>query len=163
MKHAKILLTATMISVMLSMGSSKALALFENYGSIVPNSDVAQAFEKYQADPNLIYYFSGSDSGPRSIIGVNKAYTLDNTFWKKCVTQEIFKKHVSSMQFWATSRTNSSLSGFVILDNMGVPIGTWYSRLRTPTFVRIKTDKSVYIPTPYWNHRSGSFYSPHED
>ena len=147
MKNAKIFLMATAISLMLSMGGSKALAWFEGYGSIVPNSDVAGAYESYRADPDLVYYFSGpSNEQPDAIIGINKAYTLDSSLWKKItITPVVFKNLVSGMQSTA-SEASQFLHGFAILDDKGMPIGTWYSPLRAPTFVRMAGGKTVDIP-----------------
>ncbi len=145
MKKTKYILMAAVISAMLSLGSFPAAA---GYGSFVPNSDVTQAFENYQADPDLNYYHSGSDSGPNAIIGVNKAYTLDNTRWKKCTSSAGLKNHVSATQSKAY-RAKTSLYGFAIRDDMGMNIGVWYSPLDTPTFVRRVSEKAVDIHTPY--------------
>ena len=148
MKNAKIFLMVSAISLMLFMGGSKAQAWLADYGSIVPSSDVTQTYESCQIDPDLVYYFCGSDERPDVIIGVNKNYTLDSTLWRKTmITPVIFKNLVSGMQSLA-SETSTLLHGFTILDNMGVPIGTWYSPLQTPTFVRMAGEKIVDIQTP---------------
>lgn len=83
MKTTKIILMVTVISVMLSMGGSKAMAQLKGYGSIIPNNDVTQVFKNKQVNPDLDYYFSGREGGPDVIIGVNKAYTLDSTLWNQ--------------------------------------------------------------------------------
>ena len=158
MKNAKIFLMVTAISLMLSMGGSKALA-WEGYGSIVPSSEVTEAYESYRADPDLVYYFSGPAGSPDAIIGVNKAYTLDSTLWQDITitTPADFKTLVSGTQFLA-SELFQSLHGFAILDDVGTAIGTWYSPLETPTFVRTAGGKTVDIHTPYDSGRMSTYY-----
>ena len=125
------------------------MAWFEGYGSIVPSSEVAEAYESYRADPDLVYYFSGpSDERPDAIIGVNKAYILDSSLWKKItITPVVFKNLVSGMQSVA-AEASWLLHGFAILDDKGVPIGTWYSPLQTPIFVRMAGGITVDISAP---------------
>lgn len=136
----------SVISAVLALGTFPALAA-GGYGSIVPNGAVTQAFEKNQADPNLIYYHSGSSIWPDAIIGVNKAYTLDSTLWQKCVSEASLKNHITGMKFGAdVARRN--LQGYSILDDMGMKIGVWYSMPNTPTFVRRESEKAIDIHTP---------------
>lgn len=143
----KKMIMIAVISAILALGTFPALAA-GGYGSIVPNGEATQAFEKNQADPNLIYYHSGSDVWPDAIIGVNKAYTLDSTLWHKCATQTVLKNHIIGMRFGAdVARRN--LLGFSILDDMGMKIGVWYSMPNTPTFVRRESEKAIDIHTPY--------------
>ncbi len=150
MRKAKYCFVAAAVSVMLAAGSLPARAAV--YGSIVPRGDVTRAFERNQEDPNLVYYHSGSGSGPDAIIGVDKAYTLDNDLWQKCTTEEMLKNHVSGMQSLASGK-KIPLFGFAILDERGKKIGVWYSTLSSPTFVRRESDKAVDIHTPYDDHR----------
>ncbi len=147
MKKARICLMVAVISVMLSMGGSKALALFAGYGSIVPRSDVTKAFDSYQIDPDLNYYFSGSDVWPDAIIGVHKDYTLDSTFWKKIeTTPGVFKNLVFGMK----SRPDkaSDPDGYAALDDKGKQIGVWYSYFGVMTYIKMENEKTVFISTP---------------
>ncbi len=67
--------------------------MFKNWGSIKPDTDATNDFEKFQINANLNYYISGSDVYPTSILGLNKAYTLDTDLWKKIdMTPEIFSQ-----------------------------------------------------------------------
>ena len=154
MKNARIFLMVTVVSVMLSMGGSQALALFEGYGSIVPRSDVTQAFEAYRSDPDLNYYFSGSDVWPDAIIGVNKAYTLDSTFWKKIeATPAVLKNLVSGMK----TRPKDPF-GCAILDDKGRQIGVWYSYFGVMTYVKMERERTVDIGTPTNPYRPELMY-----
>jgi hypothetical protein len=144
MKNAKMFLMVTVASVMLSMGGSPALALFEGYGSLASRSDVTQAFESNKIDPELNYYFSGSDVWPDAIIGVNKTYTLDSTLWKKIeATPAVLKNLVSGMM----SRPKDPY-GSTILDDKGVQIGVWYSYFGVMTYIKMVREKTVDIGTP---------------
>jgi hypothetical protein len=135
-----------MVSLMMSMGGSQALALFENYGTLVPRSDVTQAFDGYRIDPDLNYYFSGAEAWPDAIIGVNKAYTLDSTLWRKIVaTPEIFKNLVSGMK---SRPSTSALHGYAILDDKGRQIGVWYSMFGVRGYVKMEGERTVDISTP---------------
>ncbi len=158
MKSVKILLMVAAVSLMLSLGGSKAQAWFDGYGSIVPSSDVAEAYESYQADPNLVYYFSGpSDEQPDAIIGVHKDYTLDSSLWKKVtVTPVVLKNLVSGMEHQAFV-ASWSLYGFTIHDDLGMQIGTWYSPLEALTFVRMASGKTVDIHAPNSATRLSAF------
>lgn len=145
MKKIKYLIVA-LLGLMISMSGSQVLALFNNYGTIVPSSDVLQAFDNNQIDPNLNYYFVGSELWPNAIIGVNNAYTLDSTSWKKIVaTPEVFKKLISGMK---SRPDTSSLYGFAILDNKGRQIGVWYSMMGVIGSVKMESERIVYISTP---------------
>ncbi len=157
MKKTRGYLMIAVVGLTLALGSVPALAA--GYGSIVPNSGVTLAFERYEADPDINYYHSGSDVGPDAIIGVNKAYTLDSNLWKKCTSPADFKNHVSAMQNFATTRANTSLHGFIINDDRGMKIGVEYSPLNTPTFVRRVSEKAVDIPTPNYQNRMSTLYN----
>jgi hypothetical protein len=147
MKKAEIILMATVISVMLFMAGSKAPAAFGDYGKIVPRSDVTQAFDSYRIDPNLNYYFSGSDVWPDAIIGVNKDYTLDSTFWKKIeATPGVLKNLVSGMK--TRPDKASDPDGYAVLDDKGKQIGVWYSYFGVMTYVKMESERTVDIRTP---------------
>jgi hypothetical protein len=149
MKTTKILLAVSVISVMLSMGGSSAMAQpFKDYGSIQPSNAVTRAFDSRQVNPDLDYYVSGPDESPDVIIGVNRGYSLDSTLWKKvAVAPDALKDMISSMQSEAAEES-VVLHGFNILSNEGMAIGVWYSPLDNPTYVKMESDKMVDIPTP---------------
>jgi hypothetical protein len=41
-----------------------------NYGQLVYNDNVKEAFETYQIPPNHTYYYSGPESLPNAVIGI---------------------------------------------------------------------------------------------
>ncbi|MDD5724204.1 MAG: hypothetical protein PHY29_10780 [Syntrophales bacterium] len=114
-----------------------------NYGRIIPDGDVTGAFEEYQSDPDLNYYISGSDVYPNAIMGLNKAYTLDSTLWKKVeMTPQTLRELVTNMQMKVPIQ-----HGFALFDNRGNRIGVWYSILSATTSLWTK-DNTVVILTP---------------
>ena len=115
-----------------------------NYGKIVPDGNVTQAFENYQVSPGLNYYISGSAVRPNAIIGIDKNSILSSKLWKKIeLTPPILKDLVESMKDEVYI-----LHGFNILDNKGNDIGDWYSILSARTLVKIEEDNKVIVFTP---------------
>ncbi len=146
MRNTKVIIILAAIAVMMSGGGYQALAGPGGYGSLVPRSDVTEAFENYQADPDLNYYFSGSDVWPDALFGLNKAYTLNSPLWRKIeMTPEAMKKLVSGMKARPSSPV---LHGFAILDDQGRQIGKWYSILGIQTFIKMENERTVDIHTP---------------
>ena len=146
MKNMKILSWALFVFVMTSVFG--CAALHRGYGKIAPNGDATQSFERYQVDPDLNYYVSGSTSVPNAIIGVKKTFTLDSDLWKKVeMTPAVIKDLVYSMQMRASGFAGR-LQGFIILDDKGRQLGVFYSLHDVDTFVRMKDEKTVIINTP---------------
>jgi len=127
-----------------------ASSLFKNYGEIVPDGAVTNAFEKYQVNPKYNYYISGSEVYPNAIIGLDKAYTLEPDLWKP--VEMTPKKLRELVQFMHDKVSNVSiglaLHGFVMRDDKGKQIGVWYSILEAKTSLKMKDDHTVIIITP---------------
>ncbi len=134
----------TMCALVLLASAGCAGPHGRNYGRIIPDGDVTRAFEEYQSDPGVNYYISGSDVFPNAIMGLNKAYTLDSTLWKRVeMTPQALGDLVSNMQTKARIQ-----HGFVLVDNKGNRIGVWYSILTASTSLWMKDDHTVVILTP---------------
>lgn len=150
-KKWKIILYAMCIMILLPCAGCATMA-FKNYGSIVPDVRVTDAFDKYQVNPNYNYYYSGSEVYPSAVIGLDKAYTLDSDLWKKVdMTPAKLQEIVTYMKDKAaTVNLTTSLHGFVILDDKGKQIGVWYSIIKatTKSSVRMKDGNTVLIDTP---------------
>ena len=127
------------------------VVLFRDYGKILPSGDVTRIFARYEIDPDINYYISGSNLYPNAILGLKKTHVLEPGLWKPVeITPGLLKTLMTDMQSRA-SWSNDFLHGFVILDQEGRPIGIWYSLLSARTAVRIKGDGSVAIPPPALN------------
>ncbi|MGZ6220225.1 MAG: hypothetical protein ACXWMV_09540 [Syntrophales bacterium] len=124
----------------------------KNYGSIVADGRVMEAFDKFQVNPNYDYFYSGSEVYPNAVMGLDKSYTLESDLWKKVdMTPAKLREIVTSMKDKAaTVNLMTSLHGFVILDDKGKRIGVWYSILKATanSSVKMKDSKTVLIDTP---------------
>lgn len=115
-----------------------------NYGSIVPDEEIGRTFEAYTPDPRLNYYISGPDSLPNVIMGLDKAYTLESTLWKRVeMTPRTLRALVTHMHIAAPT-----MHGFAIFDPAGNRIGVWYSILSATTWLKMKDEDTVVIATP---------------
>lgn len=122
---------------------------FKDFGKIVPDNDVTNAFTKFQIDSNFKYYISGSDVYPTSILGLNKVYTLDTDVWKEMeMTPKIFNELVTHMQIRLIECCLQYQQGYAILDNKGNKIGIWYSMLSGSIAVQMKGNNKVTIYPP---------------
>jgi hypothetical protein len=128
-----------------------------NYGSIIPDSNVTKGFESFQMDPDMNYYFSGSDVYPNAIMGLEKSYVLDSDLWKPIEAKpKVFKELITGMQTIALNH-GMVQHGFIIKDNRGQSIGVWYSILKAKTFVKMEKDNKVSVPTPDMMTYEGAF------
>jgi hypothetical protein len=119
-----------------------------NYGSIIPDAAATKAFETFQIDPDMNYYYSGPEVYPNALIGLKKSYVLDSDLWKPIVAQpKVFKELITAMQTIALEH-GMLQHGFAINDNKGQTIGVWYSILTARTLVRMGDGNKVEIFTP---------------
>jgi len=147
-KKRKIILYALCILSLLPCAGC-ATMLFKNYGSIVPDGRVTDAFDKYQVNLNYNYYYSGSEVYPSAIIGLDKAYALDSDLWKKVDMMPVkLRELVTYMKDKAaTVNFKGPLHGFAMLDDKGKQIGVWYSILEAKTSLKMKDSNTVIIVT----------------
>jgi len=142
----RLLLFASLFLVFLSTESCTS---FKNYGQFVTNADVTAAFNKAEINPDFDYYISGSDTYPRSILGLSKAYKFDSNLWKKVeLTTEELKELTTRMQQRARSCCGQVPFGFAILDEKGEQIGSWYSILVPGISIKMLDDRNVIIYPP---------------
>jgi hypothetical protein len=147
----KTIISAACIVIM-SLSSGCASMPFKNYGRIVHDGRVTEAFDKFQVNPNYDYFYSGSEVYPSAVIGLDKSYTLETDLWKKIdMTPVKFKEIVENMKFKSSSvNFRAPLYGFAILDDRGKQIGAWYSIIEATvsSSVRMKDSQTVLIDTP---------------
>ena len=143
---SKLRLFALLLLVFLSTVSCTC---FKNYGKLETNADVTAAFNKAEINPGFDYYISGSDTYPRSIMGLNKAYKFDSNLWKKVeLTPEELKELTTRMQQRAISCCGQVPFGFAILDEKGKQIGVWYSILVPSMSIKMIDDRNIIIYPP---------------
>ena len=120
----------------------------KNSGTLKLSSEVSDIFQSYRVLPNHKYYYTGSDTKPQAIIGIDQKYTLETRLWKEApdLTSEQLKKWVDQMLgFRPPVRT----FGSYILSATGQQVGVWYSQYSITT-VKVEADNQVmvYPPTP---------------
>jgi hypothetical protein len=97
-----------------------------NHGKLKYNDDVKYAFEHYEIDPNLNYYYYGRPVIPQAVMGLSKDIILVSDFWTPIeLTRQI-------LWDWIFVQARRSLSnhqsyGSDITDDKGKKIGVWYS------------------------------------
>ena len=144
----RLLLFVLLFLVLLSITACTYL-FNKNYGKFVPDADVTAAFNKSEINPDFNYYITGSDTYPRSILGLNKAYILDSNLWKKVeLKPEELSELTTHMQQRALDCCMQGQFGFAILDDKGKQIGIWYSMLVPSISIKVPDDRKVIIYPP---------------
>jgi hypothetical protein len=119
-----------------------------NYGRILPNNEITAAYNAHHSDPQCSYFISGPDDFPNAIMGLNKAFTLDNDLWKGIdPTQEKIKNLVDNMTHRAAER-NEFLQGYAVLDEKGHTIGNWFSLPGLDIAIKRSGERNFMITTP---------------
>jgi hypothetical protein len=121
----------------------------ENYGMLKPSETVTASFESYRQAPDLDYWFSGPESHPLTIIGVDKRFRFYSAeHWMKVGPgEEPLKKLIEGMQSRAL-QMNRNLRGFEMVDQRGERIGEWYSAVGIPAVIKRTGIDSVEIWPP---------------
>jgi hypothetical protein len=121
----------------------------ENYGMLNPSADVTAAFESQRPVPDLDYWFSGPESHPVAVIGVEKRFRFDSAeHWMRVKPgEESLKPLVAGMQSKAMQR-NLNLRGFEMVDQRGERIGEWYSVTGIQAVIKRTRIDSVEIFPP---------------
>ena len=140
----KFLTLALLLALMTGCAAFRA-----SYGDIVPDTAAEKQFEAFKLDPDTLYYFSGSAAHPTAIMGLKKAYALDNDLWKPIKPDpDDFKEFVQSMQDIAKFYSLQQ-RGFVMKDPKGKVLGVWYSLMSIrPMIVRMGEGNKVEVYTP---------------
>ncbi|MDI6687942.1 MAG: hypothetical protein QME06_06955 [Desulfobacterales bacterium] len=117
-----------------------------NYGSLRGSRDVTHVFETYKILVDYRYYYSGADTEPDAIIGIDRHYQLSSKLWKEvALTSTQLKNWIDRMN--QTYDFPVSPFGSSILDAAGKQIGIWYSVWDT-TIVKMEKDNQIVVHTP---------------
>ena len=93
---------------------------------IITSREATDIWHSYTVYPNYNYYYVGSDSQPRFIIGIDNKYRLTSKNWKPVdLTPEMLEKWIN----YYRPRVGYDLKvyGSFILDPDGKRVGLWYS------------------------------------
>ena len=135
---------AVVLAIVLTFGGCAG----GRYGNIFPDAQTTQDFDSFRIDPGMNYYYSGPDLFPNALIGLKKEYVLDSDLWKPISpTPASFRDMILHMQEKARDYREFQ-HGFLMYDNLGKPIGVWYSILRARTFVKMGEGNKVVVCTP---------------
>ncbi len=118
----------------------------KNFGTLKLSSEVSEIFQTYRVLPNHRYYYSGSDTKPKAIIGIDQTYSLETRLWKEAadLNSEQLKRWVDQMLgFRPPGRT----FGSAILSANGEKVGIWYSPY-VYTTVKVEADNQVMVYPP---------------
>ncbi len=125
--------------------------LTRGFGTFAPDESVARYFQDYQMDPDINYYFSGSDVYPNAIMGLRKEYVLDNDLWRPIPKDPgIFNKMVEGM-YYKASEASRFLHGFVMKSPEGRNLGVWYSLSSVKMRLKMGEGNKVIVFTPEQN------------
>jgi hypothetical protein len=127
-----------------------------NFGRLVPDDNVKNAFETYQLPPNHTFYYSGPDASPKALIGIQNEFQLESNFWKPVeLTQERLKRWFEK---GGLSRRDYDLSrnGAEILAPDGRKIGIWYAmrNWRYRATIKMVDNNTVNVSTPIEQNES---------
>ncbi len=126
-------------------------SVFRNYGTFVCDATVTKQFADYLLDPEMNYYFHGSDLYPNVIIGLKKKYVLANNLWQPLPSDlEVFKGLVSAMQAKAGEMAQSHY-GFIMKSPEGETLGVWYSLMDVRMIVKMGKGNQVDVFTDIKN------------
>lgn len=107
----------------------------DNYGQFVRSAEVTHAFRNGDYQPDYQYYYTGRDTMPYAIIGIDRRFTVPSRYWVKVEPQsETFGKMSGNMY----GANHYYPSGSHIIDTAGTTIGVWYSSIH---FYSVKVDQ----------------------
>jgi hypothetical protein len=119
-------LSALFLVVILSTLTGCAATAGKNSSGVVTSREATEIWHSYEILPNYRYYYSGPDSQPNYIIGIDDKYHLISHLWKPVdLTPEMLKNWFNYIR----PRVGYSQSpyGAFILGPNGERIGLWYS------------------------------------
>ena len=94
--------------------------------SIVNSREATEIWHSYEIQPNYNYYYSGPNSQPNYVIGIDNQYQFTSKKWKPVdLTPEMLKKWFNYIK----PRVGYSLDtyGAFIIGPNGERLGLWYS------------------------------------
>jgi len=120
------LLGVLVLVVMLSVLTGCATTAGKKSSGVVTSREATEIWHSYEILPNYHYYYSGPDSQPNYIIGIDDRYKLISEFWKPVdLTPAMLKNWFNYIR----PRVGYSQDPFgaFITDSKGERIGLWYS------------------------------------
>lgn len=133
-----------------------------SWGSFVPDTTVLRNFESGNLDPDMNYYFSGTETSPAAIMGLSKAYALDNNLWKPIANPAMCMELVKKCEAEDLKDNIRDVQGFRMISPDGKTIGTWLSPIFSKMRFKMGEGNKVVVYTPdqpssedYYDYKGG--------
>ena len=120
-------IVAPVLILVIMLTAQTCVTASERKGStIIPSREATELWHSYEINPNYNYYYSGPNSQPNYIIGIDNKYQFTSKNWKPVdLTPEMLKKWFNFIK----PRVGYSLDtyGAFITGPNGERLGLWYS------------------------------------
>lgn len=120
-------------------------ACTHNHGRFTLDAQVTQDFTAGVVKPNLDYYYSGRDTMPYAIMGIEPGYSVPSRYWIAFDPQPQQLKNMSGNVF---GKHRNDPRGSFIREPGGDIIGIWFSNLRTQSVSVDQETKIVEVLFP---------------
>ena len=135
--------------VILSALTGCATTAGKKSSGITASREATAIWHSYEILPNYHYYYSGPDTQPNYIIGIDDRYKLMSEFWKPVdLTPEMLKNWLN--YFRPRVGYSQDPYGAFITDSAGERIGLWYSvrDWRTVGSASLNENNQVSVTAP---------------
>ena len=126
-----------------------AVTEVKNSSGITASREATAIWHSYEILPNYHYYYSGPDTQPNYLIGIDDRYKLMTEFWKPVdLTPEMLNKWLN--YFRPRVGYSQDPYGAFITDSAGERIGLWYSvrDWRLTGTATVTEDNQVFVTRP---------------
>ncbi len=120
-------------------------ACSHNHGGFALNAEVTQDFKTGVVRPDLDYYYSGRDTMPYAIIGIEPGYSVPSRYWTAFDPQSEQLKNMSGNIYGKLRRDPH---GSFISGPGGDVIGIWFSNIRNQSVSVDLEAKTVQLLFP---------------
>ena len=117
--------------------------------SIIPSREATEIWHAYEIQPNYHYYYSGPNSQPKFIIGIDDKYQFTSKLWKPVdLTPEMLKNWFNYIRP-RVGYSQETYGAFIIGPN-GERLGLWYSvrDWRTVGSASLNENNQVSVTAP---------------
>ena len=143
------LLGVLVLAVMLSGLTGCATTAGKKSSGITASREATEIWHSYEILPNYHYYYSGPDTQPNYLIGIDDRYKLMTEFWKPVdLTPAMLKNWFN--YFRPRVGYSQDPYGAFITDSAGERIGLWYSvrDWRLTGTATVTEDNQVFVTRP---------------
>ena len=114
------------------------------YGRLESSPEAAEIFSQNQVFSDYTYYYSGFQTVPYGIIGIDNNYKLRSSLWKRI---DMNPTLLNQLTYRMQNVYSLNPRGSWILDPNGRRVGIWYSS-QFQTKVEFRKDNQIVVLTP---------------